>query len=157
MALAPLLNTKEFSVPTFVPPYTVTVSSTAGGLAHCSYIDGNGQPVPAGTVLTTTTPAGEEGSLPITFTETQVGGQNLRLVGSAVKTVGNDSTMNPYNYLPATRTEVSDGWEDGVVVPWAANQFTTRGVVLLFAQVTDAGDMINFFPSIDPQTQNDEE
>jgi hypothetical protein len=148
----------EFPVPTFVPPYSVTVTSTAGGLATCSYVDGNGQTVPAGTVLTTSTPAGQEGSLEFKFIETQVDGENLRLVGAAAKTVGNDPTMNPYNYLPAARAQQAQGadWLDTVVVPWGADQFTTRGVVLLFAQVSDAGDMINFYPSSDPQTQNDE-
>jgi len=143
-------------MPTFVPPYTVTVTSTVGGLSQCTYVDGNGQPVPPDVPLTTSTPKGEPGELAIKFTEATVDGENLRLVGAAAKTVGNDPTMNPYNYLPATRTQTSDGWEDGVVIPWGADNYTTRGVVLLFVQVNDAGDMVNFYPSADPQTQNDE-
>lgn len=143
-------------MPTFVPPYTVTVTSTASGLSQCSYVDGNGLPVPPDAPLTTSTPKGEAGELAIVFTETTVDGENLRLVGAAAKTVGNDPTMNPYNYLSATRTQSADGWVDGVVVPWGPNNYTTRGVVLLFAQVSDAGDMLNFYPSADPQTQNDE-
>lgn len=143
-------------MPTFVPPYTVTVTSTVGGLSQCTYVDGNGQPVPPDVPLTTSTPNGEPGELAIKFTEATVDGENLRLVGAAAKTVGNDPTMNPYNYLPATRTQTSDGWEDGVVIPWGADNYTTRGVVLLFVQVNDAGDMVNFYPSADPQTQNDE-
>lgn len=143
-------------MPTFVPPYTVRVASTAGGMSHCSYVDGNGLPVPHGSVLTTSTPKGEAGELAINFTETVVDGQNIRLVGAAAKTVGNDPTMNPYNYLPATRTESDGAWVDGIAIPWGADNYTTRGVVLLFAQVTDAGDMVNFFPSTDPQTENDQ-
>ncbi|WP_457423012.1 hypothetical protein [Roseateles sp. P5_E7] len=143
---------------TFVPPYTVTVTDTTGGLAQCSYVDGNDQQLPAEALLTTSTPANQSGSLLINFTETMVDGLNLRLVGAAVKTVGNDPTMNPYNYLPAERTEGSEGdWVDGVLVPWAPNQYTTRGLVLLFAQVTNSGDMVNFFPSADPQTKNNED
>jgi len=143
-------------VPTFVPPYTAVVTSTAGGMSNCTYYDANGLELPSGTVLTTTTPKGEPGELAINFIESTVDERNLRLVGAAVKTVGNDPTMNPYNYLPATRTATSDGWMDGVVVPWSANTYTTRGVVLLFAQVSEAGDMMNFFPSADPQTENDQ-
>jgi hypothetical protein len=141
---------------TFVPPYAVTVTSTVGGLAKCSYVDGNGRSLPPGTVLTTTTPSGQEGELPLTFVETTVDGKSLRLVGAAVKTVDNDPTMHPYNYLPATRTQSDGVWCDGVVVPWSADTYTRRGVVLLFAQVNAAGDMVNFYPSADPQTQNDQ-
>lgn len=46
-------------MPTYVSPYTVTVTSTAGGMSHCSYVDGNGLTVPPGTVLTTSTPKGQ--------------------------------------------------------------------------------------------------
>ena len=143
-------------MPTFVPPYTVTVTSTAGGLATCSYVDGTGKSVPSGAVLTTTTPAGQDGELPFSFVETTVDGKQLRLVGAAAKTVGHDPTMNPYNYLPATRTESDGAWWDGVVVPWSAGAYNRRGVVLLFAQVDPSGDMVNFYPSSDPQTQNDQ-
>ncbi len=143
-------------MPTFVPPYTVTVTSTAGGLSQCNYVVGTGAPVPPDSPLTTSTPSGQEGQLAINFTEATVDGENLRLVGAAAKTVGNDPTMNPYNYLSASRVQSSDGWVDSVIVPWGANNYTTRGVVLLFAQVNDAGDMLNFYPSADPQTQNDE-
>ena len=143
-------------MPTFVPPYTVTVTGTAGGLAKCAYVDGNGQPVPSGTVLTTTTPAGQDGELPFSFVETTVDGMSLRLVGAAVKTVGNDPTMNPYNYLAASRTESDGAWWDAVTIPWSADTYTRRGVVLLFAQVSSSGDMVNFYPSSDPQTQNDQ-
>ncbi|MBA4217136.1 MAG: hypothetical protein IIA03_04660 [Proteobacteria bacterium] len=143
-------------MPTYVSPYTVTVTSTAGGMSHCSYVDGNGLTVPPGTVLTTSTPKGQPGELGFIFKEATVDARTLRLVGAAVKTVGNDPTMNPYNYLPATRTESDGGWTDGVVVPWSADAYTMRGVVLLFAQVNDHGDMVNFFPSSDPQTQNDQ-
>lgn len=142
-------------MPTFIPPYTVTVNSTHGGQSQCSYVDGNNAPVPPNTVLTTTTPKGDEGELPINFIEAKVEGKHLRLVGAAVKTVGNDPTMSPYNYLPATRTLTDIGWVDGVTVPWSADTYTTRGAVLLFAQVNDVGDMINFYPSADPQTKND--
>lgn len=143
-------------MPTFVPPYTVTVTSTAGGLANCSYVDGTGKPVPSGTPLTTTTPAGQDGQLPFSFVESTVEGKSLRLVGAAVKTVGNDPTMNAYNYLQATRTESDGAWWDAVVIPWSADTYTTRGVVLLFTQVDASGDMVNFYPSADPQTQNDQ-
>jgi len=143
-------------MPTYVSPYTVTVISLAGGLAHCRYVDGNNQPVPSNTPLTTQTPKGQEGSLIINFTETTVDTANLRLVGAAVKTIGNDPTMNPYNYLPGTRAPADDQWIDEVIVPWGPDLYTTRGVVLLFAQVTDSGDMVNFFPSSDPQTQNND-
>lgn len=140
---------------TFVPPYTVTVTSTAGGLSQCSYVDGNGVAVPQDVPLTTTTPKGKPGVLAINFTEATVDGENLRLVGAAAKTVGGDPTMSSYNYLPATRTPSDDSWIDGVVVPWGADHYTTRGVVLLFAQVDSKGEMVNFYPSADPQTQND--
>lgn len=143
-------------MPTLVPPYTVTVTSTVGGLSQCTYVDGNGVQVPPDAPLTTSTPEGQVGELTISFTEATVDGENLRLVGAAAKTVGNDPTMNPYNYLPATRAQSGDGWVDAVVIPWGANNYTTRGVVLLFVQVSDAGDMLNFYPSADPQTQNDE-
>ncbi|MDR7268452.1 hypothetical protein J2X20_001081 [Pelomonas saccharophila] len=143
-------------MPTFVPPYTVTVTSTAGGLSQCTYVDGNGLQVPPDALLTTSTPTGQAGELAINFTEAVVDGESLRLVGAAAKTVGNDPTMNPYNYLPATRAQAGDVWVDGVVIPWGPNNYTTRGVVLLFVQVNDAGDMVNFYPSADPQTQNDE-
>ena len=145
-------------MPDFVPPYTVTVTGTAAGFAQCSYVDGNNQPVlPAGTPLTTTTPSGEPGELTINFVETQVGGENLRLVGAAVKTVGNDPTMKGHNYLEASRAQqAGDTWLDSVTVPWGPGQYTTRGVVLLFAQVTEAGDMVNFYASVDPQTHNTE-
>ncbi|MDR7331416.1 hypothetical protein [Roseateles asaccharophilus] len=140
----------------FVPPYTVTVTSTAGGMSKCSYVDGNGNPVPDGAVLTTTTPDGQEGELAINFTEAKVRGKNLRLVGAAVKTVGNDPAMNPYNFLSASRSQAGDAWVDSVVVPWGVDHYTRRGVVLLFAQVSSSGDMLNFYPSSDPQTQNDQ-
>jgi hypothetical protein len=141
---------------TFVPPYTVIVTGTEGGLSQCTYVDGTGAPVPPDAPLTTSTPAGQDGQLAINFTEATVDGENLRLVGAAAKTVGNDPTMSPYNYLPASRAQSGDGWVDSVVIPWGANHYTTRGVVLLFVQVNDAGDMRNFYPSADPQTQNDE-
>lgn len=139
---------------TFVPPYTVTVTSTAGGLAACSYTDGNGVPVPPDTPLTTTTPAGVDGSLTIQFTETPVSGVDLRLVGATVKTVGHDPTLFAYNNLYAERRSTADGYSDTVTVPWAADAYTTRGVVLLFAQVDANGDMLNFVPSADPEVQN---
>jgi hypothetical protein len=140
----------------FTPPYTVTVNNTNGGLANCSYVDSDGQPLPDGTVLTTTTPEGEAGSLAINFVEANVGGQNLRLVGAVVKTVGNDPTMNPYNYLYGTRTQIGLTWRDEIDVPWGVDMYTRRGVVLVFAQVDANGNMVNFFPSADPQAQNDE-
>jgi len=141
---------------TYVSPYQVTVTTTAGGLAACTYVDGNGQTVPPGVILTTQTPAGEEGSLEFDFGETVVDGQNLRLLGAAVKTVGNDPTMQPYNYLYAVREESEKGdWVDYLTIPWAANMYTTRGVVLLFANVDSNGNMLAFVPSADPQTQND--
>lgn len=140
----------------FVSPYTVTVTSIAGGLSHCSYVDGNGLPVPPGTVLTTSTPSGEAGSLEINFTEAVVDGKSLRLVGAAVKTVGNDPTMSTHNYLPASREPIGAGgaWVNGISVPWGVDAYTTRGVVLLFAQLNEAQDMVNFLPSTDPQTRN---
>lgn len=142
----------------FVPPYLVSVTSTAGGLAACSYVDGNGVPVPDGTVLTTSTPANEPGSLTFNFVETTLDGQNLRLLGAAAKTVGNDPTLYDYNYLYATRAQTADGdWMDTLAVPWGPNHYNTRGVVLLFANVDGNGDMIGFIPSADPQTQNDPE
>lgn len=140
-------------MPTFIPPYTVTVTSTIGGLSQCTYMDGNGESVPSGAPLTTSTPEGQEGTLAIEYWEATVSGEDLRLVGAAVKTVGNDPTMNPYNYLPASRTNTPNGWMNGVVIPWGADMYTTRGVVLLFAQVDD-DEMVNFYPSADPQTQN---
>jgi len=143
-------------VSTFVSPYTVTVTSTAGGLSQCTFVDGNGVQLPPDAVLTTSTPKGEGGELVINFLEATVNGENLRLVSAAAKTVGNDPTMNPYNYLPASRTESNGSWTDSVVIPWGPDHYTTRGVVLLFVQVNDAGDMVNFYPSADPQTQNDE-
>lgn len=141
---------------TYVPPYTVTVTSTAGGLAQCSYVDGTGKSVPAGTVLTTTSKPGEQGEMPFKFAEATVEGQSLRLVGAAVKTVGNDPTMHQHNYLYADRTESNGVWTDEVTVTWAADSYTRRGVVLLFAQVNLEGDMMNFYPTMDPQTQNDQ-
>lgn len=141
---------------TFVPPYTATVTSTAGGMSKCTYVDGNGVALPQGAVLTTTTPEGQEGELTINFTEAKVGGKNLRLVGAAVKTVGNDPTMNAYNYLTAERNQSGSVWIDSIVVPWSVDTYTRRGVVLLFAQVSSSGDMLNFYPSSDPQTQNDQ-
>ncbi|MGQ3051340.1 MAG: hypothetical protein ACT6S0_06120 [Roseateles sp.] len=142
----------------FVPPYLVTVTATTGGLAQCSYVDGNGQPVPPDAPLTTTTPADQPGNLVINFVEAKVAGQRLRLVGAAVKTVGHDPSLNPHNYLFATRTQCAKGeWTDSVDIPWAPDSYTTRGVVLLFANVDKNGDMVAFIPSADPQTQNDPE
>ncbi|RZJ13570.1 MAG: hypothetical protein EOP39_00810 [Rubrivivax sp.] len=141
---------------TYAPPYTVTVTSTAGGAAHCTYVDGMSQPVPAGTVLTTTSLPGQFGSLKFKFMEAVVDNKSLRLVGAAVKTVGNDATMGPDNYLAATRdnNNPNQRWIDSVVVTWDANTYTVRGVVLLFAEVNAAGDLINFYPTSDPKTQN---
>lgn len=140
---------------TYVSPYQVTVTSVAGGFAACTYIDGNGVTVPASAILTTQTPAGEPGNLEFDFAETVVGGQNLRLLGAAVKTVGNDPTMQSYNYLYATREESGKGdWADYLSIPWAPDMYTTRGVVLLFASVDANGNMLAFIPSTDPQTQN---
>lgn len=143
---------------TFVPPYTVTVDSTAHDMAQCSYVDGNGVSVPADTVLTTSTPRGLEGALAINFTETKVGGKSLRLVGAAVKTVDHDPTMTPANFLSATRTQsgTDEPWVDSIVVPWGVDMYTLRGVVLLFAEVNNKGDMVNFLPTTDPQTRNDD-
>lgn len=140
---------------TFIPPYTVTVVSTEGGMSQCTYVDGNDLPLPLDAVLTTTTPPGEAGALEIGFIETVVDGKSLRLVGAAVKTVGDDPTMNPYNYLSATRIH-KRGWVDTITVTWTPNTYTVRGLVLLFAQVNANGDMVNFYPSSDPQTRNDE-
>jgi hypothetical protein len=139
---------------TFVPPYTVTVTSTQGDIAACTYIDGNGLVVPDGQPLTTKTPPNEPGSLEIRFTETVVDGQPLRLVGATAKTVGNDPALQPYNNLYAARSEGADGYVDTLTVPWGPNAFNTRGVVLLFAQVDSRGDMVNFVPSTDPAVQN---
>lgn len=139
---------------TFEPPYTVTVSSTQGGVAACSYTDARGVPVPSGTPLTTKTPAGEQGSLSIQFVETVVSGVPLRLVGATVKTIGHDPKLTSYNNLYADRTVSGDGFADTVTVPWAVDAYTTRGLVLLFAQVDDNGDMLNFVPSTDPEVQN---
>ncbi len=133
---------------TYASPYTVTVTSTAGGLAHCTYTDASGAVVPAGQRLTTSTPEGQPGALQFNFTESQ----SLRLVGAVVKTVGNDPTLNPYNYLGATRDV--ETLLDVVTVPWGVDLYTVRGVVLMFAKVDDNGDMLNFFPSSDPQVQN---
>lgn len=140
----------------FVPPYQVTVVTTAGGLARCSYVDGSGQPVPPGQTLTTSTPAGEAGSLTFNFEESVVDGKNLRLLGASVKTVGNDPTMYPYNYLYATRETSEEGvTTDSVTVTWSPDTYSKRGVVLLFGNLNNNGDMINFIPSPDPETQND--
>lgn len=143
---------------TFVPPYTVTVVGTAHDMVQCTYVDGTGATVPPDTVLTTNTPRGLEGALAINFTETKVEGKSLRLVGAAVKTVDHDPTMTPANFLSATRTQGGSGedWVNGIVVPWGADMYTLRGVVLLFAEVNNKGAMVNFLPSTDPQTQNDE-
>ena len=141
---------------TYVAPYTVTVTSTTGGLSHCTFVDANGVQLPADAALTTTTPQGQNGSLTIKFVEATVNGENLRLVGAAVKTVGNDPTMYPNDYLGATRTQSGNTWEDAVNVPWSADHYTTRGVVLLFVQVTANGAMVNFYPSADPQTKNNQ-
>lgn len=140
----------------FVPPYLVSVTTTAGGLARCSYIDANGKPVPPGQPLTTSTPEGEAGSLTFNFVESVLDGKNLRLLGAAVKTVGNDPTMFPYNYLYATRSTSPDGeTTDSVTVSWSTDTYTKRGVVLLFGNLDDEGNMIGFIPSSDPETQND--
>ncbi|MFG6440868.1 hypothetical protein [Roseateles sp. LKC17W] len=138
---------------TYVPPYTVTVTSTQGGLAACTYIDGQGQVVPDGQPLQTTTPPNEPGSLEFRFTETVVDGRALRLVGATAKTIGNAPTLQPYNNLYATRSP-DDGFVDTLTVPWVPNAFTSRGVVLLFAQLDDKGEMLNFVPSTDPEVQN---
>jgi hypothetical protein len=140
---------------TYVPPYTVTVSSTATGLAACTYTDATGQQVPRGAPLTTKTASGDEGSLAIQFTETTVSGVELRLVGATVKTVGHKPRLTSHNNLYAERAEQGDGsYLDTVTVPWAPDAYTTRGVVLLFAQVDANGDMLNFVPSTDPEVQN---
>lgn len=142
----------------YVSPYQVTVTSTAGGLAACSYVDGNGVTVPHGAILTTQTPPDTAGCLEFDFTETVVEGKNLRLLGAAMKTVGHNATMQPHNYLYATREESEKGdWTDYLQVEWLPNSYTTRGVVLIFAAVDDNGEMVAFFPSSDPQTQNDPE
>lgn len=139
---------------TYVPPYTVTVNSTAGGLAACSYTDANGRVLPVGTPLTTKTPSGDSGSLEIKFVEATVSGQALRLVGATVKTVGHRATLSAANNLYTDRQESGSGYLDSVTVPWAPDAYTTRGVVLLFAQVDANGDLLNFVPSADPEVQN---
>lgn len=138
----------------FVSPYTVTVNSKAGGLAQCSFVDATGAKVPPNTVLTTTTPAGLPGSLQFRFVEAD----NLRLLGAAVKTVGNDPALHDYNYLYGNRQKSEDSkeWVDSVEVTWGTNMYTLRGVVLLFAQVDDEGRMLNFYPSADPQVRNED-
>ncbi|NCT81859.1 MAG: hypothetical protein GXC94_01825 [Comamonadaceae bacterium] len=139
---------------TYIPPYTVTVSSTANGFAACAYTDGNGVAVPEDTVLTTTTAAGKAGNLEFRFTEVPVSGVALRLVGATVKTLGHDPALAPYNNLYAKREETADGYVDTLSVSWAPDAYTTRGVVLLFAQVDAKGGMLNLVPSTDPEVQN---
>ena len=140
---------------TYYSPYLVTVTSTAGGMAACSYVDARGQKLPPDAVLTTQTRPGAPGRLAFDFVETRVDGQRLRLLGAAVKTVGNDPTMQPYDYLYATRDRGGKGHIDHLSVPWSPDTYTRRGVVLLFGSVDDKGNMIAFIPSSDPQTQND--
>jgi len=143
---------------TYVSPYLITVTSTAGGLAACTYVDGNGLTVPNGVTLTTQTPANEPGSLGFDFGETVVDGLNLRLIGAAVQTVGDAPTMQPSDYLYATREQSEKGgWADYLTVPWDPNTYTRRGVVLLFASVDANGKTLALIPSADPQTQNDPE
>lgn len=139
---------------TYYPPYTVTVRSTESGFAVCTYTDSHGTTVPPGTPLTTKTAKGDAGSLTIQFTETTVSGVQLRLVGATVKTIGHDPKLSSHNNLYADRQHVGLGYVDTVTVPWAVDAYTTRGVVLLFAQVDASGEMLNFVPSTDPEVQN---
>jgi hypothetical protein len=139
-------------------PYTVKVVNTGGGVALCAYFDAEHQPVPAEQPLTTETQAGLPGELIIGFAETVVEGTRLRLVGAAVKTRGHEAALDGRNYLVATRSPgaTSGEWVDAVVCTWRPGSYTLRGVVLLFAEVDDDGQMLSFLPSTDPQIKNEE-
>lgn len=137
---------------TYYSPYTATVVSTSSGLAQCSFVDGKGNPVPDGTVLTTGTYPGQPGQLEIRFVEAN----SLRLVGAVANTVGADPALSGANMLSVARTPSSrGGYVDTVTLPWAADSYTTRGVVLMFAQVDGSGMMQDMYPTSDPQVRND--
>ncbi len=139
---------------TYVSPYTATVTSTtADGLAVCSFVDGKNQPVPDGTVLTTGTYPGQPGQLQIRFVEAN----SLQLVGAVANTVGGAPALGATNMLTAARAaSPRGGYVDTITLPWAADTYTTRGVVLMFAQVDANGMMVNMLPTSDPQVRNDQ-
>lgn len=138
---------------TFVSPYTATVTTTTpDGMAVCSFVDGKNLPVPDGTVLTTGTYPGQPGTLQIRFVEAN----GLQLVGAVANTVGTDPALGASNMLSATRVASQrGGYVDTVTLPWAPDSYTTRGVVLMFAQVDASGMMVNMLPTSDPQVRNE--
>ncbi|PZP35219.1 MAG: hypothetical protein DI603_04925 [Roseateles depolymerans] len=81
----------------------------------------------------------------------------LQLVGAVANTVGADPALGAANMLAATRAPSSrGGYVDTVTLPWPQDTYTTRGVVLMFAQVDASGMMVNMFPTSDPQVRNDQ-
>ncbi|MGM9513264.1 hypothetical protein ACS5PK_03310 [Roseateles sp. DB2] len=132
----------------YVPPFTVTNVSVQGGVAYPSYTDANGVPVPPGLSPIPVT----KGCTAAGFTFTRQ--PTLRLVGGAVKTIGNDPTMEAYNFLDATTTGSGSTTADTVTVPWSAGVESTRGLVLLFAETTTSGSMVAFLPTTDPTIKN---
>jgi hypothetical protein len=71
----------------------------------------------------------------------------LTLVGAVFKTDGSKPPLTSNNYVAATNGQVS--------IPLSENQ--SRGVILIFAYVNSAGEILMLFPSSDPQIVNSEE
>ena len=142
----------------FCSPYTVEVVKITDALAQCEYFDAKQHRVPPDQPLTTSTQPGSAGELRIKFKEATLAGDRLRLAGAAVKTVGHAATLDAHNFVVATRDQerASGQWMDTVVFSWLPGGYTLRGAVLLFAQVDADGNMLNFFPSTDPQIRNNE-
>ncbi|MBB2488102.1 hypothetical protein H5407_22980 [Mitsuaria sp. WAJ17] len=136
------------STTVFVPPFTITAVSTQGGVAYPTYVDANNVTVPPGLSPIPVT----QGCTAAGFTFTRQ--TALRLVGGAVKTIGNDPTMMNYNFLDATTTGSGSSTKDTVTVPWDAGVESTRGLVLLFAQTDAQGNMLGFVPTTDPTIKN---
>lgn len=141
------MSEKSATTTVFYPPFTITSVSVQNNVAYATYTDSRGQTVPPGQ---TTPIAVPQGTTSAAFSYSRTPG--LRLVAGTVKTIGSDPTMFDYNFLTAT----SGGGAviDTVTVPWQDGVQSTRGVVLLFAQVDGAGNMLGFVPTTDPKIQN---
>jgi hypothetical protein len=68
----------------------------------------------------------------------------LALMGAVFKTDGSAPPLNASNFVPAVDGEVT--------IP--LNQNTTRGVILIFAFISNTGEILMLFPTSDPQITN---
>lgn len=136
------------STTVYTPPFTISSVAVQGGVAYPAYTDANGVQVPPGL-----------SPIPVTAGCTAAGfgftrQTGLRLVGGAVKTIGNDPTMWAYNFLNATSSGSGSSTVDTVTVTWDTGIESTRGLVLLFAQTDAQGNMLGFVPTTDPTVKN---